>query len=421
MKKSISLNNLFLTIYLIFMLLYVYASAIGISARFVVIVTFFTMIFFVIQARYLSIELGEKLWLFASVVMFVWTRRIASDVVYYNIIFLLTIMCLIVLQSCRIDIKLEKVLRIYIGMSTATVFLVIAEMILKTKISGVLGVFLPSAALSDELLYINAGTGLRGLASSTNAVSLAAFILLAYLLYRYENNKLLCRLVGIALAIIALVVCGERSNFIFAPLVLVVVYLVQADNKKGLKYFKALVIILCILGLLVILKPQLEQIPALKRTFRTLELLQKGDEIAGERSILYKRAIEMWREKPLLGHGWFEFYYSNTGILKAGSNSHAHNLLYESLAELGVIGTVLLFIPIIYAIVKNVMLIRYSKSLIDGGRHRSILSFVLAVQLFFVLDSMLHLTFFSPRIILYLISLFILFYEKRKLKKIYEI
>lgn len=421
MKKSITINNLIINIYLTFMLLYVYASATGISDKIVIIITFFTMVFLGIQTRYISIEFGERLWILASIVMIIWTHRIKPEVVYYNIIFLLTILCLIVLQSSRIVIKLDKFLTIFLGMATATVVLVISELILQSKISGFLGLFLPSEALADELLYINAGTGLRGLASSTNAVSLAAFILLAYLLYSYKKDNFLLKIAGLVFGIVALVVCGERSNFIFAPLALVFVYIVQTDNNKVIKYFKALLIIMCILSILVILKPQLEEIPALKRTFRTLQLLQKGDEIAGERSILYERAIEMWREKPLLGHGWFEFYYTNTGILKAGSNSHAHNLLYESLSELGIIGTVMLFIPIIYALLENIRLLNYSKTLVNGETHKGILCFVLAVQLFFILDSMLHLTFFSPRIILYLMSQFILFYEKRKLRNLYEL
>ena len=421
MKKIPSVNDIILTIYLLLMLLYVYASATGISVRLVLAFSLITLMYFAVKARYITIERGEGLWLLASTVMIIWTRRIESDVIYYNVTFLFTLFILIVMQSNTLNICLDSVIKIFRNMALATVLLVMLELVFKTKMTGILSIFLPTNALNDELLYISAGTGLRGLATSTNAVSLAAFIILTYSLYNFDANRNFNRYLSLVLALIALVVCGERSNFIFVPLTLCFVYLTHNNNTKGLKYIKIVFIILLLLGVFLIIKPQLEQIPALKRTFRTLDMLQKGEEIAGERSILYKRAFEMWQEKPIFGHGWFEFYYQNTGILKAGSNSHAHNLLFESLSELGIIGTILLFMPITHSIVLNISLLKRYEYIAANHKFKKILEFTLAMQVFFILDSMLHLTFFSPRVILYLLTLFILFNIKRKSENLDEI
>lgn len=421
MKRSCSIPHVILNVYLLLMLVYVYASATGLSVKIIVLASLGALILTMLCARYISVERGEFLWLLAVLVMFIWTRRIDSDVLYYNIIFLLTISTLIVFQSRQLQINLNNVVKLFVGASFATVILVILELVFREKIAVLLRIFLPSYALNDELLYISARTGLRGLASSTNAVALAGFIVLTYSLFVYDNQKRMLRYLGLVTSLIALVVCGERSNFIFVPLAILLVYLLRNKNNKGFKYFKILFSVFSLLSVFVLIRPQLEQIPALKRTFRTLDMLQKGNEIAGERSILYNRACEMWKEKPLFGHGWFEFYYKNTGILKPGSNSHAHNLLFEALAELGAVGTVLLFIPIIYCIVLNYKLIRNFEKTKTFNNYYDMLCFVFGFQVFFILDSMLHLTFFSPRIILYLISLFILFYIKRRRVEIYEI
>lgn len=414
MKRSYSVPHVLLNIYLLLMLIYVYASATGLSVRIIVFVSLGVLLLAIMCGRYISLERGEILWLVAVFVMFVWTRRIDPDVIYYNIVFFLTSCILIVFQSKKLQIELNSVLKLFVGASFGSVILVILELILRERIAVLLGLFLPSYALNDELLYISASTGLRGLASSTNAVALAGFIVLTYSLFVCDKQHRLQKYFGIMASIIALVVCGERSNYIFVPLAILLVYLTKNKNNKSFKFLKIGFSIFTLLGVLVLIRPQLEQIPALKRTFRTFDMLQKGDKIAGERSILYNRAFEMWREKPLLGHGWFEFYYQNTGIIKPGSNSHAHNLLFESLSELGIVGTIFLFIPIVYCIIINFKLIKKLENNVKYDIYYNLLCFVLGFQIFFILDSMLHLTFFSPRIILYLISLYILFFIKRR-------
>ena len=242
MKKIPSVKDTILTIYLLLMLLYVYASATGISVRLILACSLITLMYFAVKARYITIERGEWLWLLASMVMIMWTRRIESDVIYYNVTFLFTLLILIVLQSNTLNIRLDSIIKTFRNMALATVLLVMLELVFRTKMTGILSIFLPTNALNDELLYISAGTGLRGLASSTNAVSLAAFIILTYSLYNFDANRKFNRYFSLVLALIALVVCGERSNFIFVPLTLSFVYLTHNNNTKGLKYIRIIFI-----------------------------------------------------------------------------------------------------------------------------------------------------------------------------------
>lgn len=72
------------------------------------------------------------------------------------------------------------------------------------------------------------------------------------------------------------------------------------------------------------------------------------DDTANGRIYLWEHAINMFREKPLLGYGYgsYNTYASEKGVLLTASgewSSQAHNIFYQMLGEIGIIG-ILLFL-----------------------------------------------------------------------------
>ena len=59
-------------------------------------------------------------------------------------------------------------------------------------------------------------------------------------------------------------------------------------------------------------------------------------------------AYEFFTEKPLIGNGPQYFRYTCDQIQKLGCSSHPHNYYFQTLAELGIIGILILLIGFLY-------------------------------------------------------------------------
>lgn len=70
------------------------------------------------------------------------------------------------------------------------------------------------------------------------------------------------------------------------------------------------------------------------------------DDTGNGRIYLWEHALNMFHEKPFLGHGYgtYNAYASNKGVILTQSRdwiSHAHNIYYQMLGEIGIVGIIL--------------------------------------------------------------------------------
>lgn len=396
-----------LVLFLLALVTHVFASATFMGNELFIVVVFCFALFFIINYQRISFHIEEKFGFMAILFMFVWTKRLEGDVLLNNIYILIIIFCFAIARCTVLKDHWNYIFNILVAVATVYLVFILAELLLRDLMSPILRIFLSPEMYVSEMESIKRGTSLRGLATSTNAISYASMILLMSGLFITERK--IKKVLQIGIALIGFVVCAERSNMIFAPLIIVM--LTVFKYKYGDSKNKNRILLWCFIILVtaIIIAPYLLALPAFEKTLVSIQALKAGESVDLSRAILYKRAIEMWLEKPILGHGWFEYYYSNTGIILTGSRSFAHNLFLECLAECGIVGTAIVFLPIIYSIVNNIKALSYRNC---NQSKKNIFIFTLGYQIFFLADCLLHLTFYSSRLYLYFCVVYLYYAAK---------
>lgn len=108
---------------------------------------------------------------------------------------------------------------------------------------------------------------------------------------------------------------------------------------------KYLYLILLVMGMFIFIKYIL--LKAFSLEYLTERFIISNSESSyGEysRIYLYKKAFEYFTEKPIFGNGLGAFGYLHNGY---DTRDYPHNMILESLSELGLVGSILLGIPIV--------------------------------------------------------------------------
>ena len=188
------------------------------------------------------------------------------------------------------------------------------------------------------------------------------FIFLCLSFFFKDNKKLFIFLASIFF-IISLII-GERSNFlkIFIMYMIFYFFYLKISNLKKFLYIVSIFIVsLLIINNIPIIKSKYynqifnEFIKAKKGNYDLdLEKLVKGNQHLGH----YKVALLMFKEKPIFGHGFktyrnesFKEKYTNNKI-KVGS-THPHQIHFEILSELGIVGYILIMSNLLYLIFRK--------------------------------------------------------------------
>ena len=99
------------------------------------------------------------------------------------------------------------------------------------------------------------------------------------------------------------------------------------------------------------------------------------------RSLLWGRALELWRESPVVGHGWATYRYYWEGRIDVATST-AHNVFLGLLAEVGIVGLV---VYLVAAIPPLVGLWRMARNLPSfSGDLRSEVFFAFSYQIFYL-------------------------------------
>ena len=197
---------------------------------------------------------------------------------------------------------------------------------------------------------------------------------------------------GLTLAVIglAMVVLGRRGELLAAAVAVLVLVLALCSRRK-----RQVILIsgslLCALGvtLVIFFLPQLRQITLLARYVETIEQLLSGGDITSGRGALMAVAVAGFVSKPLFGVGWGLYVSLSAQICMCDTDGNliedCHNIYLQFLTETGVVGAVLILLPIVYLLVLTCRMLRRAKYLEDKTALRfASISFLLQFFLLFI-------------------------------------
>lgn len=372
-----------------------YLSAVNISGIIVSIVC-------LVLELYLPLLYGGKiklqkfylLWMPALVIMFCYADNLSTTVLAYNITYLVLVLFIIMLMPVAKVINLSIPLRILTGFSVGTLVFLLLEYLFPTQMKPIVTLFLTGDYLTSELRALEIKSSYSGLASSNNVVTFSAVILLSYALFYLNSKKVFVKWVLVVVALISILISGQRSNLFFVPLAFMITYFVQSDRNRINRAFMIAFSLGAVISIVLAFEPVLTQYRLFERVFASFSTYRSGGDISNGRSILYARALSLWSDKPLFGNGWFYFYSNNIGIIRRLTRSHVHNLFLELLCDVGVVGLIFILAPMVVIYIRNYKALRNEIS-----EFRQIYKLTFTLQTFFFLDSMLHVTYYSTSIL----------------------
>lgn len=177
------------------------------------------------------------------------------------------------------------------------------------------------------------------------------------------------------LMIAALILTAKRTLFICPIIILAVFMLLSKIKGKFIKIFS----IVLILGSAFIVLTAV--IPQMSNLFDRFISMDTTDILTG-RGDLWHYSINMFLKNPLFGMGFgaFNKFAYDHGYLYQGEpwNYYGHNVYYEALGEMGIIGSILLMSALLLACVTTIYFIRYTSCSME---QRSQLMFSLYIQI----------------------------------------
>ncbi len=173
----------------------------------------------------------------------------------------------------------------------------------------------------------------------------------------------------------ALILTSKRMLFI-CPIATVCVLLL-ISKKKG-RFIKILPVAMLALCAVIVIG---SAVPQFSNLFDRFLDTNSMDKLSG-RVYLWPYCFEMFYKNPLfgMGIGTFNKYLYNNNIMIDGEywTHHGHNIYYEFLGELGIIGCVLLFGALIMFLYRTVVLMRSDET---STKQKYLLTFSCSVQL----------------------------------------
>jgi len=118
-------------------------------------------------------------------------------------------------------------------------------------------------------------------------------------------------------------------------------------------------------------------------------------DISSGRSGLYNQAWKLFLANPWFGIGRGNFRYTLIGTVTVNTAMEVHNVYLQLLCEIGILGFLLVIIPVVAMFVQTLLAIRRLKAE-DKKAWFPLLSYSLAYQVFFLLYGLTGNPFFDP-------------------------
>ena len=399
------MSNVFeMVTYTITFIVYVFSlfSSIRINSGTICAICLALAIFLVVLNRgKIKIQTIYLKWLFNILCIFTYVFISHQGSHAINTMLLVMVLANIAITSVYDKFNTDSIVRIAGSVSAVSIIIVLLEIVLRGPMLNVISHVASQSFADAERTRVMAGQGYRGLAEYPNVLSIASALLLFYSLWYCDADNKIKKYSYFSLAVLGIVITGERSNIVLIPAATAVVYFFSGNKQRAIRLFRTIATLIVSAVFVLLMRNFLSQYRFFERIFNLINLYISGGSVLGGRQVLNSTALKLWSQKPIFGNGWFYFFYSNRGILHGGSYSHAHNFVFELLCDTGVVGLILAVIPIITSLIDNIKIVNDQKN-----QSISLFKLTLAVQVLFIMDSMFHVTFYNLNMIgLYFINL----------------
>ena len=216
----------------------------------------------------------------------------------------------------------------------------------RARVIWLLKVFFLSSVAGSIIIISSYARGnmihgaLRGTMIGGDANESAIFMSIACVigLFLNQTNRSAMYRLMILLPVAGCVFTASRTGFVAlsATFILYIAFEVSVDSRK------VMAVILPVLCVLIVLYCVGSDI-ALRLVTITEEVRDKS---VGDRVGIWEKGVEIFADSPVYGNGfdtftsWYEYYYSTDGM----RSRNAHNVFLKVLAELGIIGELVLII-----------------------------------------------------------------------------
>lgn len=174
----------------------------------------------------------------------------------------------------------------------------------------------------------------------------------------------------------ALILTTKRAHLLFSVLTMIAIYFIENPKKLTMRVIRAMVMGVVAIVFLFCMQ---RKIPAIQETIERLMLIGTDDDTSvGTRFRMWYYAWTWFKNRPILGNGFFYFKYAFAHYDLWGRELPAHNVYLQLLCELGMSGFVIYLFGVISLYVKTFNLFRHNK----GHRFSSALLVSLGFQTF---------------------------------------
>lgn len=258
-----------------------------------------------------------------------------------------------------------------------------------------------------SILQHNANSGIYyGFTGQTSTISFYLIVGLIISLYNITKNKKI-DFKYIVLAFIfglSILLTNRRGALIFS-LALILLFLLMDRRKLAIK----LVIIAMIV--FVVLAIGMNNIPGVKEIINKFEVYNERNDLLSGRTAFWNYCIEMFESKPVFGAGFNSFTnYSDFEV------NTAHNSYIQKLGEMGIVGTIVFFLPHLYTFGLSILL--YFSRKTDFKTKKYMLLMIL-FQSFFFMEAVFEGFYETPifYVFIFLIEMSIISHKQSNVKR----
>lgn len=204
---------------------------------------------------------------------------------------------------------------------------------------------------------------------------------------------------------------GKRTLTLIPLVLLFVMYLSSSEKNRIIKLSKILSLVLVGIIILLMIFPSITHV---------IERFFQADD--NGRSELWQSCIQMFEDSPVFGQGLgtFNEYNYDLGYRDYGGKMwtyEAHNIYYQILGELGIVGFLLIIFCFIYGVIYSIKLLRL-EYLAKNKQYKFIIYVSMYIQLLFLVYGLTGNTFYYwHQLYIYMISISMLNmvnYDSRK-------
>ena len=190
-------------------------------------------------------------------------------------------------------------------------------------------------------------------------------------------------LVNLMILILTILITGKRMLFVIPLILVIIIAIMSKDNQKYKKFFILLVIAIIGIGTISLIMPS-----ALNAIDRLLD--SSGDTSLNSRVYFWEYAMMLWSRNKIFGIGFacFPRHIATAGVDLAKYHYinawAAHNIYYQMLAEIGIVGTVVFCSVFVLGIVYTIYIYKKIKSF-NNPQYSRVVLVSLYCQLWFII------------------------------------